>query len=335
VTDRVDVFISYASEPEDSEKARALGELVEAAGLRPWIDTKLRPSPDVHEEIFSRIDRAPVMLFLVSPTSVRDEASYTRDELKYALDRRRYVITCRVAPAKLPHGLEGRLCNLPSLDVSIGSPADWAPDVYDALEAAGLPVRRPSGSERRSAGALLPLAVKPRYRELRTAPPASVQTYLDRYAGALRSDTGYYGWGHLNLGLLLLFLKQRDTAVEHLTEASRKLASNARAQYFAALALAAGKALRYRRSAEISAIEASIGAARALDPADGLPDLLDAVVLAEHYGPNGIRRPGAPNAAALVRTAWSKRPETDELQRLADTLVITDRRFIEILRATG
>lgn len=319
-----DVFISYSREPADQAAAHVLFDAMVAAGLSPWMDTNLRPTADFREQIFTTIAHAPVLLFLISPSSARDEpAPFVRNEVFYALDRKRHVIPCRLAPAALPHGLAGMLVGLQELDVSRLDPSDWAPPLYDALETAGLAPKRPPGTARR-ADAALPLGVRPPYAELRSMSRAGIQALLERYAAAIRAEPAY-GWGHLNLGLLFLFIEQRDEAIEHLTRASRALASDARARYFTALALASGKALRYRHSDTIASIESNVNAARSLDPSDGLPDLLDALVLAEHYQPNFIRRPRAPAVNALIGTARAKRVDRDELARLLGTIVITNR----------
>jgi hypothetical protein len=102
----VRVFVSYAR--ENKAAVRSLGADLGALGHDAWFDDKLLGGQDWWEEILQRIREADVLVFVLSPTSVRSNACLA--ELSYADRCRRRLLPVMVAstpldelPAELGH----------------------------------------------------------------------------------------------------------------------------------------------------------------------------------------------------------------------------------------
>ena len=100
------VFVSYAR--ENADEVRSLVADLGALGHDTWFDDKLLGGQDWWEEILQRIREADVLVFVLSPTSVRSNACLA--ELSYADRCRRRLLPVMVTstpldelPAELGH----------------------------------------------------------------------------------------------------------------------------------------------------------------------------------------------------------------------------------------
>ena len=96
-------FISYSR--EDSEFALRLAQDLRAAGASVWIDQlDIRPGKPWDNAIEDALQNSPLMLAVLSPTSVRSEN--VRDEIAYALKQGKIVVPVLYMDCVIPLRLE-------------------------------------------------------------------------------------------------------------------------------------------------------------------------------------------------------------------------------------
>lgn len=90
----MDVFVSYSS--GDADTARGMVEDIELGGHRVWFDQDLHGGEDWWSHILERIRRSAVVVFVLSPSSLRSQAC--RSEVEYARALGVPVVPVQVEP---------------------------------------------------------------------------------------------------------------------------------------------------------------------------------------------------------------------------------------------
>jgi hypothetical protein len=329
-----DVFISYSRVQDDLEAARFIQAILEKAGLDVWRDEdRLTGGKDFLEAIFAALRAARAVVLLISPASARhDPFQFVLSEITSALENRIAIVPSVLQPAAFPAGITARLRTHQWLDLYRYDRKDWATLLYSALEGLGLALTWPADEPRIRPRQVEGVSgVAPSYAELRSADGRRIQYYLERHNSMLLANPEY-GWAHLNIGLIRLHLKDHRTAYNHLLKAAPALPGFADAQYFAALCLAGREPLCHAPSARIRAIEEHLAAAQALAADRQIYDLLEAILVVDHYRRNGLRRSSRTDIGAILKGAAKKPHDAGETSRLLNTVMIEDESLRRLLR---
>jgi hypothetical protein len=94
VTDRVDVFVSYAR--EDRAFAAMIGRGLEQQGLSVWSDREILAGHDFTHEISRALQQASVVVVILSGTAGR--STWLKAEVSEALSQRKNVIPVLLGP---------------------------------------------------------------------------------------------------------------------------------------------------------------------------------------------------------------------------------------------
>jgi hypothetical protein len=127
---RARVFISHAT--RDSDWARRLVDQLTAAGLHAWdSSTDLLPGSDFSREVSRALDRADLLVVLISPAAVKSD--WVRREIQYALGTEKFQD--RLIPVLVePTAKEDVPWILNKLDWAKGTPEKVAEQIAKALE---------------------------------------------------------------------------------------------------------------------------------------------------------------------------------------------------------
>lgn len=154
-----------------------------------------------------------------------------------------------------------------------------------------------------------------------------VHKRLERYATAARLTPGS-GETALGLGLTCLHLKRFPEAVEKLSAAVRLLPASGKAHLYYALALLQGRKPRALSLAQARQVLQTLETAAALEPGEGLCDLLALAVKEEYFRNNGMLVP-APGVDDHRRALAGKRIDPDELAAVRALLVLNNPRLLD------
>jgi tetratricopeptide (TPR) repeat protein len=157
-----------------------------------------------------------------------------------------------------------------------------------------------------------------------------VLTRLERYGTAARLTPGS-GETAMGLGLTCLFLKRFPEAIEKLAAAARLLPASGKAHLYYALALLRGRKPRTLSLAEAREVLQALETAAALEPGEGLCDLLAMVVKQEYFRSSGLRVP-APDVDHHRRSLERKPINRDELAAVRGLLVLHDPHLLDAAR---
>lgn len=155
------IFLSYAS--TDRERALAVADALEAAGVRVWIDRRGIAGGTVWIEEIARVVRAsPILLVLCSAASV--VSRNVRQELQLAWDQDKPILPLLLEPVTFPDGVSYVLHGRQWIDLSNREPAEWIVEVRGAIAGMGvIPAE------------FRPTPIKP---TLATGPPSKRSTHL-------------------------------------------------------------------------------------------------------------------------------------------------------------
>lgn len=124
------VFLSYAS--ADRQRALAVADALEAAGVRVWIDRRGIAGGTLWiEEIARAVREAPALLVLCSAASVNSRN--VRQELQLAWDQEKPILPLLLEPVEFPDGVAYVLHGRQWIDLGERSAAEWVAEVRQAL----------------------------------------------------------------------------------------------------------------------------------------------------------------------------------------------------------
>jgi hypothetical protein len=152
---------------------------------------------------------------------------------------------------------------------------------------------------------------------------------LERYGTAARLTPGS-GETAMGLGLTCLYLKRFPEAIEKLAATVRLLPASGKAHLYHAVALLRGRKPRTLTLADARQILQALETAAALEPGEGLADLLALVVKQEYFRLNGLRVP-PPDLDHHRREVARKRIDRDELATVRDLLVLHDPSLLDVV----
>ena len=92
------VFLSYST--ADAPSARDIEDRLRTAGCEVWSDVALSPGDDWRREVERAIERADVVVALVSAEAIA--SLYARDEWAYARDLRKRIVPIPIGNIHLP-----------------------------------------------------------------------------------------------------------------------------------------------------------------------------------------------------------------------------------------
>ena len=108
------VFVSYRR--DDLERVRPILHRVQGWGYRIWYDRGIPGGAEWDALIEERLKRCAMLLFFVSRGSV--ESKYCRREVKYVDQLNKPILSVRLEPAELTHGLEMLLTQYQIVDAT-------------------------------------------------------------------------------------------------------------------------------------------------------------------------------------------------------------------------
>lgn len=160
------------------------------------------------------------------------------------------------------------------------------------------------------------------FERLRTSTKPEIYEIIDFYKYNLNKgqldDEIYF-----NLGLCYLYLKLYDLAIKNLEKALEIAPDNADYHYYVALAYIKGRRPYTLMPNDIRSVERFINSAIELDSKQGKYDLLSLIIKYDYYQLNGLTVP-RPNIQELINSLNNKILDTNEIQRLKESIPITD-----------
>jgi len=148
------VFVSYAHEDGHAvyDEIRTLRD----AGINIWYDEGIQPGSRWTDELANRITNAALVIWLITPSSVRSENC--RNEIEFALKHRRRILPVYLQAAELPGGLSLALSGYQAIFQEQHSATDYRQKLLQAIakltEGSGVEVdvQSPAIRRRRRAG---------------------------------------------------------------------------------------------------------------------------------------------------------------------------------------
>jgi len=132
---RAHVFLSYAS--ADRERALALADALEGAGVRVWLDRRsIAGGTSWNAEIVRGIQDCAALL-LTSAAAVRSRN--VQRELQFAVEFDRAILPVRLEATEYPAEMRYALAGVQWVDVLDRPASDWLADVPQALARVGIP----------------------------------------------------------------------------------------------------------------------------------------------------------------------------------------------------
>ena len=155
-----DVFVSYSR--EDKERVLALTAKLKAAGVPVWIDVGgIDGAAMWGEEIVNALDRAKVLLLMVSESAVHSHNVVK--EVVLTSERKGHILPVHLEPTQIPAILKYPLAGIQHIEYFQGDPDANLKTILRSLERVGVTVApprvepaAPAGLDRRSAAAGAP-----------------------------------------------------------------------------------------------------------------------------------------------------------------------------------
>jgi tetratricopeptide (TPR) repeat protein len=328
----VQIFFSYANAPDILLTLRDLAAAVDHVGLSAWFDrARLVPGRTFDSEILSQINASAAVVLLITPVTFGSE--WVRREIHTAFACGKRIIPCFLQTSIVPPALAPILTPIDRLELFHYARHDWSQALLWTLDQNGINFSWPSNLARALPAIEFDIAaINPPYSVLRRASHQDIEAMFARISGGIERNERW-GFGHLNLGLIYLHLRDQDRAISALERATQHLPRVADVFYFLALALLAFTPLRRARPPWLTQAESALSDARRLDPSRPVFAILDALITLEHYIANGFRRQGGEDARMLVGHIEAARCDlaaSEELDRLAATIPIRDPRLQKI-----
>ncbi|HLQ13530.1 MAG TPA: tetratricopeptide repeat protein [Steroidobacteraceae bacterium] len=135
-----EVFVSYSR--EDNDKVLALTAKLRAAGVPLWMDVRSIDGAAMWgEEIVNALDKAKVLLLMVSESAVRSH-NVTKEVL-LASERKGHILPVDLEPTQIPAGLKYPLAGIQHIEYYHGSPDEHLQAILRALERVGVTITKP------------------------------------------------------------------------------------------------------------------------------------------------------------------------------------------------
>jgi len=155
-----DVFVSYSR--EDKERVLALTAKLKAAGVPVWIDVGgIDGAAMWGEEIVNALDRAKVLLLMVSESAVHSHNVVK--EVVLTSERKGHILPVHLEPTQIPTSLKYPLAGIQHIEYFQGDPDANLKTILRSLERVGVSVApprvepaAPASLDRRSAAAGAP-----------------------------------------------------------------------------------------------------------------------------------------------------------------------------------
>jgi predicted nucleotide-binding protein len=216
-----DVFITYAR--EDRVYADAIAMALQARGLRVWWDANLLPGLPFEQQILETLRKAPIVVAVLSPTSIRSE--WVGAEIQYAMEDRLLVVPILVGGLQ-PERLPPRLAPIQALILDESRAKESAAEIADQIGA--LLRQVPRAEVREDTGVRLALASAETARAASevapTGPPDSIFVVHGHDDGMLGAVMGELE----RLGVKAVVLRRVRTSDDHLFAKFKAIASQAR-----------------------------------------------------------------------------------------------------------
>lgn len=296
----VRVFISYRRHPPSDLIAVHLHDFLTDHGIDVWRDVgRIAPGDAWRADIAQAINASDAVVALIS--SRVSESHEVRSELEYARRQRKRIIPVFVEP----------VASVDDATLLVIGGLDWI-DLYRDADA----------GYQRLLGFLLSVdTTGGAHSTERTRSDALSQMTSAELAGLIeelqqRLTTGIEDVeGHLALGLCLLHRGEWRSAHRHFARARALDAREARASYFAALALTQGRRPRALRSSVFDEVDRLLGDAQAADETAGIYPYVRALFRWDFYENNGMLVP-EPAVDRLIGRANTLGVDDDEIHRL-------------------
>ena len=135
-----EVFVSYSR--EDNDKVLALTAKLRAAGVPLWMDVRSIDGAAMWgEEIVNALEKAKVLLLMVSESSVRSH-NVTKEVL-LASERKGHILPVDLEPTQIPPGLKYPLAGIHHIEYYHGNPDEHFQAILRSLERVGVTISAP------------------------------------------------------------------------------------------------------------------------------------------------------------------------------------------------
>jgi adenylate cyclase len=143
VIQAADVFISYSR--QDTDKVLALTEKLRASGVAVWMDVGgIDAATMWSEEIVNALDRAKVLLLMVTPAAVGSHN--VAKEVVLTSERKGHILPVHLEPTQIPAGLKYQLAGIQHIEYFQGDPEENLRVILRSLERIGVAVQTAQAS---------------------------------------------------------------------------------------------------------------------------------------------------------------------------------------------
>ncbi len=315
VAPRYDVFISHAN-VDKAGFVEVLAHRLRSAGLRVWYDEfTVRWGDSISSSIARGLAESRYGIVVLSRAFL--QGGWARHELR-GLWQREIHEQKTILP--ILHDItldEVRAFDAPLADLRA---LDTARNDLEQIVAVALDFLR-GGGEDAAPAVPDPLDVYS-LAGLASLSRAEVLVRLERYGTAARLTPGS-GSVATGRALLFLHLERYGEAAEGFSTAARLLPASARAHLYLGIAMLGGRKPRMVPLGEIRRVLEALETASALDPEDGLPNLLLAIFKQEYFLMQGLRAP-SPSVQEHLRTVVATGIDRRELAAARRLLAVHD-----------
>lgn len=319
VTPAYDVFISHAN-ADKAGFVEVLAHRLRSAGVRVWYDDfTVQWGDSISSSIARGLAESRYGIVVLSRAFV--QGGWARHELRGLWQREIYEqktilpILHDITQDEV-RSFDAALADLRALDTARNDLEQIVEVALSFLQGERAPAR--PGSDPLDVESLAGLARLSR---------AEVMVRLERYGTAARLTPGS-GSTVMGKALLYLHLARYGEAMEGFSATTRLLPASSRAHLYLAIAVLGGRKPRTVPLSDIRRVLAALDTAAVLDPGDGLPNLLLAVVKQDYFPTQGLRVP-PPAVQEHLRAVVASGIDRAELAAARPLLAVHDSALLD------